>query len=165
MGQNSYDAVVSHLVFMVMSRPRRVLENAHAALRAPGILAFVTEDLSTKDSILTLGRSMLTSLRETLPAFAPVIPQREPIERDDVLLALLDDIGLPHHAIERFELRASLSRDQVWTFLGQTYAFGLLEAPLRYELRASLDAMLGEISESGAATSMTLPLRLVVARA
>jgi SAM-dependent methyltransferase len=165
LGQKSYDAIVSHLTFLIMSRPADVLTRVRDALRPRGILAFVTEDLSAQGSVLQFAGSVLASLRTRLPTFAPAIPRREPIERDEVLGALLDDVGLGDRTVERIELRASFSREQVWAFVERTYALGLLELSLRRELREHVDAMLGKISEKNATFSMILPLRLVAARA
>ncbi len=165
LGQKSYDAIVSHLTFLILSRPADVLRQIRDALRTGGILALVAEDLSAQSSILQFAGSALASMRARLPAFAPAIPRREPIERDEVLGALLDGVDLGDRAVERIELRASLSREQVWEFVEHTYAIGLLEPPLRRELRDHVDAEFAKISEKSATVSMMLPLRFVVAQA
>ncbi len=165
LGRNAYDVVVSHLVFMIMTGLRDVLVHARAALRPRGILAFVTEELSAQESIVTFARSVLGSLRTQLPAFVPIVPDREPIERDEALRALLNGAGFGDCTIERLELQAALSREQAWTFVEHTYALGLLDPSIQRELRDHVAAAFAKIAGNDATVSMTLPLRLVVARA
>jgi trans-aconitate methyltransferase len=160
MGQGGQDAVVAHLSFMLMPQTELVLQRAHAALRPAGLLAFVAEDPLASDTIVGLMASAIGLVRERLPHFAPSVPGRAPIEHDEVLRALLSDVGFKNVSIERFDVRAPLSVEQLWGFVEQTYALGLLDHPLRADLR---HVITHEMSQAFIETR--LALRLVSAQA
>ncbi|HEX8807053.1 MAG TPA: class I SAM-dependent methyltransferase, partial [Candidatus Aquilonibacter sp.] len=165
LGKARFDVIVAHFSLLIMTRVRRVLTNTAAALRPGGTVALLTEDPSVPDSIFALVRSGLVPVVHHLPGLRMAIPEREPVERDDALLTLLEDVGLRDHHVERFTMRAVLSRDQLWDFARSTYLVGLLEDAVQRELRTSLEAQAGAALSEDGRIPVTLPLRFVSARA
>jgi len=161
LGQKSYDVATSHLVFMAMPEIGRVLAQVRAALRGDGMLIFVCEDPLSGGVIFDLVGEAIAILRGRLRRFAPGVPRREPIERDEALCAVLRDAGFATTRIERFPLRGKLTEDQLWSFIEQCYPLGLLEPALQGALH---DAMRSRLRAMACSDSVAdLPLRLVVA--
>jgi trans-aconitate methyltransferase len=140
LGCGQQDAVVAHLSFMLIPRTVSVLRRAYAALRPGGLLAFVAEDPLAGDTIVSLMASSVARVRERLPHFAPSVPGRAPIERDEVLEELLNDVGFKNVSIDRFDVHARLSIEQLWGFVEQTYTLGLLDHSIRLDLRRVVTA-------------------------
>ena len=144
LGSGGQDAVVAHLSFMLISRIASVLRRAYAALRPGGLLAFVAEDPLAGDTIVNLMETSVAFLRDRFPQFAPGVPERAAIERDEVLKGLLGEVGFKNVSIERFDVRARLSTEQLWGFVEQTYTLGLLDHSLRLDLRHVVTAAMSE---------------------
>jgi trans-aconitate methyltransferase len=163
MGRGRYDVATAHLSFMSMPGVRAVIEGLRDALRPGGLLVFVVEDPLESDTIVTLMREAIVVVRAQFPRFTPSVPGREPIERDDALRALLADIGLNTHTIERYVLAGACSPAQLWALLQRTYPLGLLDASLHERIREHTinHAPVG----SDGLVRVTLSLRLVVAGA
>ncbi|HUA09558.1 MAG TPA: class I SAM-dependent methyltransferase [Candidatus Acidoferrales bacterium] len=164
-GKARFDVIVAHFSLLIMARVRKVLANAAAALRSGGAVAFITEDVSVEDSIFALAGSAFAALRHRLPAIGTPIPEREPVERDDALLSLLEDAGLRDARIERFVMRATLSREQLWEWVRHTYIVGLLDHTMQRELREALDVRADAAAGADGRMTIALPLRFVTARA
>ena len=162
MEREVYDVITAHLSFMAMPRLRAVIGRARDALRPSGRLVFVTEDPLAGDTFVGLMRKAIAALRGRLPKFAPLVPGREPIERDDALRALLADVGLNTHAIERYELRGSFTREQLWVMVQRTYPIGLLDPALREEIREETLASAPPTGRDGL-VPIELSVRLVAA--
>jgi SAM-dependent methyltransferase len=161
LGQKSYDVATSHLAFMVMPEIHTVLARVRVALRDSGMLIFVCEDPLAGGAIFGLLVDAIAILRGRLGSFAPSVPEREPIERDDVLRTLLRGAGFASVSIEPFSLRGELSEEQLWAVIEQSYPFGLLDPALRGALRDAMHPRLRAIVRSGAAADFSL--RLVIA--
>ncbi len=161
MGRGMYDVATAHLSFMSMPRVRAVIERLRDALRPGGVLVFVVEDPLAGDTIVRLMREAIGVVRGQFPRFAPLVPGREPIERDDALQALLADIGLNTHTIERYALAGACSPAQLWALLQRTYPLGLLDASLRKSIREH--TLAHAPADSDGLVRVTLSLRLVVA--
>jgi trans-aconitate methyltransferase len=165
LGKERFDVVAGHFSLLIMARVRRVLTNAAAALRSGGAVAFLTEDLSVADSIFALVGPALVAMNQRLPALRTAIPEREPVERDDALLSLLEDVGLRGPRVERFAMQAVFSREQLWEWTRCTYLVGLLEPTAQHELRRELEVHAEAAAQSNGRIPVTLPLRFVSARA
>ena len=161
LGQKSYDVVTSHLAFMAMSEIRTILARLRGALRSDGMLIFVCEDPLSGGAIFELVLEAIAILRGRASSFAPIVPQREPIEHDEVLCGLLRDAGFAAVRVEHFSLRGKLSEEQLWAFIEQCYPLGLLEPALRGGLHDAMRLRLQAIVRSGAVVDF--PLRFVAA--
>ncbi|MGB6986711.1 MAG: hypothetical protein WBD74_12125, partial [Candidatus Aquilonibacter sp.] len=128
-----------------------------------GLLAFVAENPLAGKSMFNLLAIAVATVRERFPGFAPSVPEREPMEREDALRALLERARFTNIAIEPFEVSGRLSARQLWSFVEASYPFGLLDANVRADLRDAVYARAQAIAD-GAAESV-LALRLVTARA
>ncbi len=162
MNQKSQDVVTSHLAFLVMPAVEQVLVRARSALREPGLLAFVAEDPLGGGAIFELVGGAIASLRDRFPAFTPATPGREPIERADTLRAMLARAGFPKVSIAPFTVSAEFSADRLWHFIEQSYPFGLLDAPVRDQMRDALHEKLVAVAEGS--EKPALALRLVTAQ-
>lgn len=160
LGQKSYDVVTSHLAFMAMPEVRAVFANARAALRDDGMLIFVCEDPLSGGAIFELLFEAIRILRGRLSSFAPNVPMREPIERDEVLCASLRDAGFAAAWVEHFSLSGKLAEKQLWAFIEQCYPLGLLDPAMRDGLRDVMGSRLHAIVRGAA---VDFPLRLVAA--
>jgi trans-aconitate methyltransferase len=163
LGQKSHDVATSHLAFMAMSEIRAVLARLRVALRSDGMLIFVCEDPLSGGAIFELALEAIAILRGRASSFAPNVPQREPIERDEVLCSLLRETGFAEVQLEHFSLCGKLAEEQLWAFIERCYPLGLLEPALRSGLRDAMRSRLHAIVYSGVAVDF--PLRFVVARA
>jgi ubiquinone/menaquinone biosynthesis C-methylase UbiE len=161
LGNESYDVVTSHLTFMVMPRLRAVLSRVRKTLRTEGVLAFVSEDPLAGGAIIDVLIAAGRTLRDRFGTTVAGVPEREGIEREETLRALLADTGFRSVEVEAFCPRARLSPEELWTFVERAYQFGLLDASLLSRLHDAMRADLAAIAGAGEAG---LALRLVVAR-
>ena len=162
MDPKSQDVITSHLAFMTMPAIERVLARARIALREPGVLAFVIEDPLAGGTIFELLRSAVAALRRRFRDFTPTTPGRAPMERAEDVRALLARAGFERISIEPFTVSIALSAEQLWHVVERTYPFGLLDAPLRRDLR---DALRAQLTAAAAGPEKAVSaLRLVTAQ-
>jgi len=157
------DVVVAHLSFLSMARLRDAFRRIHDVLVPGGLLAFIVEDLSASESVVTIVAPLMRVLHERYPELDLAVPGREGAENELTMRELLKTTGFTGAVeVEPIVLSAHLSDDQIAEFALRSYPFGLLDESAQTALR---ERLLSNRSHSkDERTLVKLPLKLVTAR-
>ena len=160
-----FDVVLAHLSLLSMSRLGDVLRNVRSSLAERGLLAFMMEDVTSKNDIVESGAAAFAALRRRYPQSAIAVPEREPFETEASLRALLTSSGFsPDARCETVVLRARLLPSEAVDFTLLAYPFALLEKHVQQELRDAVHDAVVRRCEPDGRVEITFPLKLVIAR-
>lgn len=164
-GVEDVDVVVAHLSFLSMARLRDALCRVYNALRTRGLLTFIIEDPSAPDSVVAMMAPLMQALYERYPRLNFAVPERDGIENELTLRALLKSAGFTGAIdVEPLVLSAHLTRDEACEFALLSYPFGLLDETERSELRKRLCSNFARRDDTKNGTLVKLPLKLVTTR-
>jgi SAM-dependent methyltransferase len=157
------DVAVAHLSFLSTARLRDAFGHIHNALLPGGLLTFVIEDPTAPQSVIAMLLPLMRALHERYPRVNLAVPERDGVENEVTLRALLKATGFTGAVdVEHLVLSAHLTLDEIIEFAFHSYPFGLLNENAQAELRECLRASLSHAN--GEATLVKLPLKLVTAR-
>lgn len=156
------DVAVAHLSFLSMARVREVLRRIHNALQPGGLLTFIIEDPTASQSFIAMMAPLTRALHERYPGINLGVPERDGIEDEVTLRAVLKTTGFGSSIeIEPIVLSAHLTLDEIVEFGLRSYDFALLDKNAQAELRQRFRASFKNENER---TVVKLPLKLVTAR-
>lgn len=157
------DVAVAHLSFLSMARLREALRRIHDALIPGGMLAFIIEDPGASESVIAMVAPLMRALHERHPALNLAVPERDSMENEVTLRALLKTSGFTEAIdVETIVLSAHMTDDEIVEFALHSYPFGLLDANEQSQLRERLRGALAHSNNER--TLVKLPLKLVTAR-
>ncbi len=126
-GDESFDAVVSHMVFMLIPELDDVLRQARRVLKEDGTVAFVVGDPAATEGHM---RRFFTSVNEAIrtehPKFTPLNPADPRIFDTNGIREAMEGQGFTNVAQVRFKCAAQLDADSVYEQLLLRYYTGSL---------------------------------------
>lgn len=160
LGASAYDAIVSHLAFMLSGPLEPVFASVSNALASGGTLSFVVDDLSVGSTyyadLIDVALDAAGVQSATTP-FGPIVDRR--LYDQEQLRALLEAHSLVLEQYSPHELRGALTFSELWEMLRRLYQIGTLTPAGQEAAKAALCAYVEKRP-----CELLLPFRLVVAR-
>ena len=127
-----FDAVVSHLMLMLVPDASQVIGEARRVLKKGRSFVSVIARMGEPESpSMQLLREIPQWIRELHPAYAPVNPGDSRIWRDDTLRELFTSNGFEHVEFDDFIISRSISSKVLPELLEQRYYIGSLPPETR----------------------------------
>lgn len=155
----SFDAIVSHLVFMLSGPLEPVLERVRGALASGGRFAFVTDDLSAPPTFfaeLIHAAMNAVGVESATTPFKPIVDLR--LYDRETLANLLADYGLELKEYAPHVIAADLSLSELWEMMQRMYQIGTLNEAQQATAKAAIFSRVGDTP-----ARIVLPFRLVTA--
>ena len=156
----SFDAVFSHLVFMLVPDIAAVFREARRVLTHEGRLAFLIgrPPDEPKGPTVELLSSIPGWIREFHPRFTPVNPGDDRAFSRDAMTEVLSQAGFSRVSFDDFTVHRAMDGDDVWAWINRRYYVGSLAPDAQRALREKVDTWMG-----GRSMNFSESLRIVAA--
>lgn len=136
----AFDAVVSHMVLMLLPDVAAVIKEVRRVLREGGSFVFLIPRPGNPEEPAAQMLCAVTEwVREIHPAFAPVFPGDPRVFSIEALTALLNESGFPNVAFDDFTVSRDVSPKELHALLEQRYYIGSLPPATRAHVNMRVD--------------------------